>query len=177
MAASLGNARRALNAAHWFRIACCGSVLVLLSACSHGVPVIAPQPKITLQPLDDAAQVYYDNGLAFADSARIVVRDTAAWRAIWQRATRPQPSPPPMPVIDFAREMIVVAAAGRMKPGDLIHVDSIGVHGSLTVLVVRTMVACQPFPSDAFPFEIVRIPRRDGPVQFIEHQARAPGCP
>ena len=121
--------------------------------------------------------MYYDNGMAFADSARIVVRDSAAWQAIWQRATHSQPSPPPMPAVDFSREMIVVAAAGRMKPGDLIHVDSIGLHGSTTALVVRTMVTCQPFPADAFPFEIVRIPRRDGPVQFIEHQARAQGCP
>jgi hypothetical protein len=161
----------------WFRIARLGALAVAFSACSHGVPVIAPQPRITLQPLGDAAQVYYDNGMAFADSARLVVRDSATWRTTWQRATRPQPSPPPMPVIDFSREMVVVAAAGRMKPGDAIHVDSIGVHGSLTVLTVRTITACQPFPADAFPFEIIRIPRRDGPVQFVEHQARAPGCP
>lgn len=177
MARSLGNARGARDGRRWLRIACGGSVLALLSACSHGVPIIAPQPKVTLEPLGDSAQVYYDNGMAFADSARIVVRDSATWRAIWQRATSPQPSPPPMPVIDFSRDMIVVAAAGRMKPGDLIHVDSIGVHGSLTVLVVRTMVACQPFPTDAFPFEIVRVPRRDGPVQFIEHRTRAASCP
>ena len=154
-----------------------GALLVLLAGCSHGIPVIAPQPRVTLQPLSAAAQVYYDNGMAFADSARIVVRDSATWRTTWQRATRSQPSPPPMPIVDFSRDMIVVAAAGRMKPGDAIHVDSIGTHGSLTVLVVRTIVACQPFPSDAYPFEIVRIPRRDGPVQFVEHQARAPGCP
>jgi hypothetical protein len=177
MAESHGNVRRTPQARRWLGLAPVGVLVGLLGACSHGVPVIAPQPKVTLQPLSDTAQVYYDNGLAFADSARIVVRDSTAWRAIWQRATRPQPSPPPMPVIDFNREMIVVAAAGRMKPGDLIHVDSIGVHGSLTVLVVRTVVACQPFPTDAYPFEIVRIPRRDGPVQFVEHQGRAPGCP
>lgn len=153
------------------------SLLVLLTACSHRVPAIAPQPRMTLQPLADSAQVYYDNGLAFADSARIVVRDSAAWRAIWQRATRPQASPPPMPEIDFNREMIVVAAAGRMKPGDVVHVDSIGVYRSTTVLTVRTITACQPFPYDAYPFEIISIPRRDGPVQFIEHRERASSCP
>jgi hypothetical protein len=176
MAGSHDSTQGTRNVLRWLGIARRGSLLALLSACSHGVPVIAPQARITLHPLGDTAQVYYDNGMAFADSARIVVRDTAAWRAIWQRATRPQLSPPPMPAIDFDREMIVVAAAGRMKPGDAIHVDSIGVHGSMTVLVVRTIVACQPFPADAFPFQIIRIPRRDGPVQFVEHQARAPGC-
>lgn len=153
------------------------SVLVLLIGCSHGVPVIVPQPRMTLRPLPDSAEVYYDNGLAFADSARIVVRDSAAWRAMWQRATRPQTSPPPMPDVDFNREMIVVAAAGRMKPGDVIHVDSIAVSGSTTVLAVRTITACQPFPSDAYPFEVIRIRRRDGPVQFVEHRTRAPSCP
>jgi len=130
-----------------------------------------------MQPLSEAAQVFYDNSIAFADSARIVVRDSAAWRATWQRATRSQPSPPPMPSVDFAREMIIVAAAGRMKPGDAIRVDSIGVLGSTTVLAVRTIIACQAFPADAFPFVIVRVPRRDGAVQFVEHEARAPSCP
>lgn len=130
-----------------------------------------------MQPLSDAAQVFYDNSIAFGDSARIVVRDTTTWRATWLRATRSQPSPPPMPSIDFTREMVIVAAAGRMKPGDAIRVDSIGVLGSTTVLAVRTIVACQAFPADAFPFVIVRVPRRDGAVQFVEHEARAPSCP
>ena len=177
MARSHGNVSRRWAARRGPASVAGASLLVVLAACSHGVPVIAPQPRITLRLLPDSAQVYYDNGLAFADSARIVVRDSAAWRAVWQRATRPQASPPPMPDIDFSREMIVVAAAGRMKPGDAIHVDSIGDYGSTTVLTVRTVTACQPFPSDAYPFEIIRIPRRDGPVQFIEHRTRAPTCP
>lgn len=130
-----------------------------------------------MEPLADGARVYYDNGIGFADSARIVVRDSITWRSIWRQATQSQPSPPPMPVVDFSQDMIVVAAAGRMKPGDVIRVDSLGVRGSLTVIAVRTTVACQPFPSDAFPFEIVRVARRDGPIRFVEHRVSAAGCP
>lgn len=152
-------------------------VLVLLAACGRGRPAgPPPEPFVPMQPLSDAARVFYDNGLGFADSARIVVRDSMTWRTVWIQATRSQPSPPPMPAVDFGQDVIVVAAAGRLKPGDAIRVDSIGVRGSLTVLAVRTVVACQPFPSDAFPFEIVRIPRRDGPVRFNEHRVRSPGC-
>jgi hypothetical protein len=130
-----------------------------------------------MQPLSDASRVFYDNSAGFADSARIVVRDSITWRSIWTQATRSQPSPPPMPPVDFSQDMIILAAAGRMKPGDAIRVDSVGVRGALTVIAVRTTVACQPFPSDAFPFEIVRVARRDGPIRFSEHRVRAPDCP
>jgi hypothetical protein len=129
-----------------------------------------------MRPFDDAARIYYDNGIAFADSARLIVKDTLTWRSTWRQATKSQPSPPMMPVIDFSKNVVLVVAAGRMKPGDAIRVDSIGTRGTLTVIVVRTTVACQPFPSDAFPFEIVSIPRLEGQIRFTEHRLRSPEC-
>ena len=154
-------------------------LLALVAACKHGSAPVAPRPEppVPMQPFAEAARIYYDNGIAFSDSTRLVVRDSGTWRTVWRQATQTQPSPPPMRAVDFTKDMVVLVAAGRMKPGDAIRVDSVGVRGSITVLVIRTTVACQPFPSDAFPFEIVRIPRTDGQVRFSEHRERSTSCP
>ena len=156
------------------------AVIVLAAACHKGgggPPAPKPEPAVAMKPLDDAARVYYDNGIGFADTLRNVVKDTSAFRQFWKRATQGQPSPPPLPTVDFSKDMVVVVAGGRMKPGDAIRVDSVGTRGTLMVLVVRTTVACTPFPSDAFPFEMVKVARTDGQVRFTEHRLRASDCP
>jgi hypothetical protein len=78
--------------------------------------------------------------------------------------------------VDFSKDMVVVVAGGRMKPGDAIRVDSIGTHGTTTILAIRTTVACQPFPTDAFPFEVVKVTRTDGQVRFTEHKIKLGVC-
>ena len=85
-------------------------------------------------------------------------------------------SPPAMPVVDFQREMLIVAAAGRMSPGDRIQIDSVGVREDLYVVVVSTVVECEPFPADAYPVVIVRVPRDERAVAFSEKRTRAAHC-
>lgn len=137
--------------------------------------VVQPPPQ-TLSAITPAQRVYTDDGTGFADSARITVRDAALWQDVWQRATYSHPNPPPMPGIDFTREMLLVVAAGRMNPGDQIRVDSVGIRNDEYVAIVRTIVECQPFPADAFPMEIVRVPRDDRPVNFVDRRERAAHC-
>jgi hypothetical protein len=120
--------------------------------------------------------VYYDDGPGFPDSVRMAVRDQTTFEDVWARATYSQPSPPPIPVVDFTNEMILVVAAGRMSPGDQIRVDSVGVRGDFYVVLVRTIVQCQPFPADAYPLEIVRVAREERPVTFSERRERAAQC-
>jgi len=157
------------------------ATLVLAAACHHGgsnagPPAPKPEPAVAMHQLDDAARIYNDNGISFADTARTVVKDTLAFRSIWKRATQGQPSPPPLPKVDFTKDMVVLVAGGRLKPGDAIRVDSVGTRGALTQIVVRTTIACQPFPADAFPFEIVKVTKSDGPVKFVEHRMKAAEC-
>jgi hypothetical protein len=155
------------------------ATLILAAGCHKGgggPPAPKPEPPVAMKPLDESPLIYYDNGIGFADTSRTIVKDSSAFRSIWKRATQGQPSPPPLPVVDFSKDMVVVVAGGRMKPGDAIRVDSVGTRGTLTVLVVRTTVACQPFPTDAFPFEVVKVARTDGQVRFTEHRIKAPEC-
>jgi len=138
----------------------CGCTLV--AACHRGAAGME-----MLTPVLSTARVYYDDGPAFRDSVRMVVRDGAAWRTVWAQATSAQPAPPPLPAVDFEREMVLVVGAGKMTPGDQIHVDSAGVRRDFFVAVVRTIVQCRPFPADAYPLEIVRVARSDKTATFV----------
>lgn len=146
------------------------------SLCGKGPKLPPPPAPINWRVLAPDAQIYYDNGVGFGDSVRVVVRDAAAWQNLWTQATKSQPSPPPRPQVDFATQMLLLVAAGRMKPGDEIHVDSIGVRADTTYVVVKTTLACQQFPTDAFPVEVVRIRRSEGPVMFAERVFRSTAC-
>jgi len=147
------------------------TLVLVTAACPKGAP-----PTGTVTPVTSPARVYYDDSPAFRDSLRMVVRDVNTWHNVWAQATSTQPTPPALPDIDYSREMVIVVAAGRLTPGDQIHVDSAGVRGGQFVVVVRTTVQCRPFAADAYPFEIVRVARSDKQVTFIEHRDRAPGC-
>lgn len=159
----------------------CGLV-VLTAGCQRGGAAPAPAP---LSPVPAASVVYYDNQGALQDSVRTVVRDPASLQTLWERVTAGQASPPPAPEVDFGREMLVVVGAGRKTPEDQIHVDSVGVRREMgpsgrrqdvLAVVVRTTEGCGRFRTEAYPVEIVRVRRFEGPVSFVERRERAEGC-
>lgn len=145
--------------------------LSFVVGCSHAIPGLE-----VLKPVVTSARIYYDDGPAFKDSVRMVVRDSTTWKRVWAQATSTQPSPPPLPEIAFGHEMAVLVAAGRMTPGDQIRVDSAGVRQGFFVVVVRTIVECRPFPAEAYPLEIVRVADSDNPPSFVERRERAAHC-
>jgi len=147
-----------------------------LGGCSHVVPAPLRSAPETFAPVQASATLYYDDGPAFRDSVRLVVRDATSWPAIWARATSTQTTPPPLPTIDFGREMVLVVGAGHMSPGDQIRVDSAGEHAGNYSVVVRTILACHPFAADAYPLEVVRVIRSEKAVTFTERRERATDC-
>jgi hypothetical protein len=116
---------------------------------------------------------------------RLVVRDAAGLERLWRQATAGQTAPPPVPTVDWGREMVVAVAAGRMAPNDRIRVDSVGVRREpgadgharevMAVLVLTTQ-GCERFTSAAFPVSLVRLRRYEGQVVFVERRERAAGC-
>jgi len=147
-----------------------------LAACSHAPVHLGATGPQALTPITSTALLFYDDGPAYRDSVRIIVRDAATWSTVWARATSTQPTPPPQPSIDFAHEMVVVVGAGRMKPGDQIRVDSAGERSGLYNVVVSTVVGCRRFAADTYPLEVVRVARSDKQVSFIERRDQAGNC-
>jgi hypothetical protein len=104
------------------------------------------------------------------------VRDLNSWSDVWTRATAAQSPRPEQPAVNFDRELVLVVGAGRQSPGDQIRVDSVGTQGKYFVVVVRTILACQRFASDAYPLEMVKIPKTDKTITYQERRERAAGC-
>jgi hypothetical protein len=130
-------------------------------------------------------RVYYDDTGGIADSLRRVITDAAAWQQVWDGATSRRPTPPPIPSVDFENEMIILVAAGRMRVGSSIQVDSVGIRELSTaegdtedflVVSVRTVEACSAFESDVYPLEIVRVTKFEGGVRYVESSEPGPGC-
>ena len=122
---------------------------------------------------------------AVADSTRQVIRTADAWAQAWSQATSSLSNPPSRPAINFGSAMAVLVSAGRMTPEDRIRVDSVGVRRERTaegemeetfVVLVRTQVGCGRLRVDAYPVEIVRVPRFEGNVRFVERRDQAENC-
>jgi hypothetical protein len=157
----------------------------VLGGCHRGSRAAAPPPPAQALPLLPMARLYSDNGGGIQDSVRIVVRDQPTLEQVWKQATSGQSSPPPLPAVDFSKEMVLVVGAGRKTPEDQIHVDSVAVRKvagasgkteEAMAAIVRTLEGCRRFRADAYPVEIVRVRRFTGPVLFEERQDRASDC-
>lgn len=157
--------------------------LLCAAACGGAPPPSPAPPPLGLVP--QASLLYDDDAGGLRDSLRLVVRASAEMEELWRRATAGQPAPPPPPAVDFGREMVVAVAAGRMTPNDRIRVDSVGVRREpgadgrmreVLAVLVRTTEACERYTAAAYPSQVVRLRRYDGPVVFVERRERAEGC-
>ena len=109
------------------------------------------------------------DGSGIVEPRRTVVRDAVEWRALWAAHAGPAAPAPP---VDFAADMVAAVFAGeRPTPGYEIEIGDTRREGPALVVVVnevppaRGMMAAQVIVS---PFHIVRLPRHEGEVRFIE---------
>jgi hypothetical protein len=165
-------------------------LLAGVAACGRGggapAPTLAgPPPPPAAEPYPVPQRLYYDNGGGIQDSIRVILREEGGFRMRWDQATSRQAVPPPLPQVDFAREMVVLVAAGRMTTEDQIQVDSATVVQAMDAagemqpvltIHVRTTRGCGRFNVDAYPLELLRLRRFDGEVRFNERVTQAEGC-
>jgi hypothetical protein len=123
------------------------------------------------------ALLYKDDAGGVQDTMHLAVTDELSWQAIWERVTSAQPNPPGRPPVDFDQEMVLVVAAGQMRSGDQIHVDSVGVRSDVLLAYVSVTEACEQFDIAVYPVEVVRVSRSDKQVQFVERRRRPENCP
>ena len=135
---------------------------------THSVSVGEPLEMVRLR-----AEPYtftYNSGLT--ESARIVVRDADHWREVWRAIWRDHSPGPPLPPVDFERELIVVAALGQRPTGGFsILLESAARAGSGAVVSVRTTAPgprCGTTAALTEPVDIARLPRVEGEIRFEE---------
>jgi hypothetical protein len=151
---------------------CLACAVVAVTVSCKSAPVVNP----ALAPVLSSDRLLYDDQTGYRDSVTMVVSDPATWGAVWRTANENQASVPPLPAVDFSTHLVLVVGAGRMRPGDQIRVDSLGVRGNVFVAVVRITEECQPFPADVYPLEIVKAPRTNREVLFDVRRIRGSQC-
>ena len=108
-----------------------------IAAGQHGLRM-AP---VSLSRLRDGATAFSPYA-GIGDPLRAVIRDSVAWRELWTRINRPFVPAPALPTIDFAREMIVVAALGsRPNAGYDVVIESAEQDSAGIQISVRVGVA------------------------------------
>jgi len=167
---------RVRRRARWILMA---GALSTAQACG-GAPPPAPAPVVSsrrAQPVAQADRLYRDDR-AELGLERVVITNVDDLREWWDRSTAAAgDSRPPMPDIGFQTHMVLLVSSGASNAGDQIRVDSVGFEiqpspsgGSTTVsfAVVSTIPDCNPFPGASYPMEMVRMPRANPDIDWIE---------
>jgi hypothetical protein len=142
-------------------------------------PAGAQDAPVYLTVRDSAAHLYRGERSGYADATRLVVRDSVAWRGVWQ-TLHTGVEPPPLPSVDFRHEVVVLAALGaRLRSGHAIAIDTVRRSGEEIEAVVRTTVpaaGCAGAPSVVQPVDVVRVPRSERAVAFTERRQAPADC-
>ena len=107
------------------------------------------------------------------DPLRVVIRNREAWGEMWKQIHPRGPSPvSELPEIDFSQEMVIVAALGsRPTGGYAIFIDGVNEREGRLEIKVSSQSAgknCMVTLSLTQPVDIVRIPKSEQPVKFME---------
>ncbi len=113
------------------------------------------------------------------DSMRVVIRDSTDWRRYWAAINGPMRPPPPLPEVDFARSVVVVAAMGQRSSGGYsITLDSAyRTRQALRIVVVRRLPGsgCVLTATRTAPVDVGRVEDVPDSVVFIE-RSEVEGC-
>lgn len=148
--------------------------LVAIGACRS--VFAAAQPPAPREPLPlvrfRESQSAFSTYSGLIDSLRLVVRDSTAWRLLWQQINRPFFPSPALPPVDFQREMVVVAALGtRPSAGfDVVIEAATEDSAGIEVDVRRTSpsAGCPVAAAITQPVDLAKIPARTRALHFRE---------
>jgi hypothetical protein len=153
-------------------------VLLLLAACggpatpSSGSGEVASVHGVTLIAAPRSAA-------RFTTRERLVIRTPEAWAEAWARLNASTAPVPPVPEVDFSREMVVLAALGTRRTGG--HAASISgatLDGDTLRVEVRETApgqGCMTTQALTYPVAVARVARHDGAVAF-DDQVAARDC-
>ena len=143
-----------------------GCAVEIVSDFDGGPGTPLPVTRLRAEPYSFA----YFSGMD--DSTRLVVRDADQWQQAWNAIGRGSSPAEPLPPVNFAQEMVIVAALGsRSSGGFSIYVDSAYQHVDHVEVVVRKVspgAGCLTIAAFTQPVDIARLPATTLPVRFRE---------
>lgn len=131
----------------------------------------AEMQPVRFEPLPDAQAVRFYSGMTTRQ--RLVIRDAATWANVWQQLASPFQPVPPVPAVDFATSLVVVAAMGQKNTGGYaITVDDVrATAGEVSISVTEQAPGsgCSVIQALTAPVAVVVVtPRFAGPATFVE---------
>ena len=113
------------------------------------------------------------------DPARLVIREPGRFAQVWRDAYGAYEPAPPVPDVDFSRDMVIMVAMGEQRSGgNAIEVTNVVAVGSRLVVEVKTAVpgpGCATHDALTQPHDMVKVPALSAVVQF--HDRSAARCP
>jgi PrcB C-terminal len=150
------------------------SVCVLALSAACGGSDLTQPPGTSLPMVRLRSEPYsFTFYSGFDKPARLVVRDALTWQVVWNQIYLRQSPVPPLPPIDFSREMMVVVALGSHSTGGYsILLDSAAeaANNGIAVIVDSSSPGSNCIVTEAFtqPVDVARVPLRHGAVSFVE---------
>lgn len=153
---------------------------IALPAClgPEEVEVVPPgaQP-VAIRQIAELDPFRFHGGITTRE--RAVIRDQAEWSRVWSELVSVIAPTPPVPAVDFERDMLVVAAMGTRPTGGYeIRIEAVyRADDQLYVVVEETSPASGCIVTQALtaPVAGVRIERSSLPVAFV-NRARVRDC-
>lgn len=117
----------------------------------------------------------FTSNSGLGDPLRVVIRDQEAWHDMWKRIhSTVVVGLPPLPEIDFAREMVVVVALGARPTGGYgVIVDGAYERDDRLEVIVSVQSpgkSCMLTQAVTQPVDIVRIPKTNRSVVFKDKE-------
>lgn len=146
-------------------------VCLLFVACDEDSPTA---PQDTPLVFETVVKASYSG---FFEPARGTVRTAEEWGQVWQTLHAGLSPMPPLPAIDFDREMVVLAAAGTRSNGcyalDITGARRRG-NGGVELEVTETVPGptCACTEALTQPVHVVKVVRVPGPETFVERRSQ-----
>ena len=152
-------------------LAACSLALIISCGTMTGVPGLpGGTAEMEMRGFPDETLELEQGG--YNTRQRLVVRTEEEWQDVWAGLYPNDLSRPPRPSVDFAEEMVIVAAMGtQASNGYAIHIDGVrDLNGDIWVFVreVSPSLTCDRTPIATRPAAAVRVDRRDGGATFVE---------
>ena len=142
-------------------------LLTAAAACSDSSPTATDDATLTFETV---VQTSYSG---FDDPQKRVIRSVGEWDQVWRTLYASQRPAPPLPAVDFSREVVVLAAAGERSNGcysiEATRARLIG-DGTVEFELTETVpgAACGCTQAVTQPVHLIRMARFQGRELFVD---------
>jgi hypothetical protein len=171
------NGRRSVSVSRIMRWRA-GLLGTILFACASHVEAQHVQRGSRMIQLPAGARLLHTQSATVGEPEQRIVRTRAEWATLWASLYAGMPAPP-LPSVDFARDVVVFATLGSRPTGgfDLDVVGTRRAGDDLDVVLVETVPApdCMQTQAESAPTVAARIARVHGTMRFVV-QRRTSRC-